>query len=54
MCNDGPHSEPDDVPKYIVDFGQSVKECQNRDALNNVLWVNGVKQYDYLDGTDGK
>lgn len=43
------------VPPWVVDFGNRVANCipDTIANLERILFKNGVKQYDALDGTDG-
>lgn len=41
-----------EVPEYIDAFSKQIAGCQSMNRLSEVLFKNGVKQYDVQDETD--
>lgn len=42
------------VPDYLNGFCQKVCKSADQNELDEILYPGGVKQYDVLDGTDGR
>lgn len=42
------------VQEWVVDFSKRVTKCIDIASLDKTLFINGIKQYDFVDDTDGR